>query len=308
MASLARRCEGWKSWCVRLAPVPVLLMLAVPVGSFLAGCGEAANQVGCLRQTRLGSAAYRIRNGTCVQSGFENVVRLAIATNLGTFLCTGTLIAPNVVVSAGHCVNPAASIPSFTVSQIQVDMPRANVGALVTHYTFTGGGQGQPLDSTADWSVLRLDRNLTPAPANLAAQYPVVGQEMIALGYGFDGNGADGNGNAGDLLSGLVVVDFPGSSSKNIRTVAAVQPITSPNSQDTCAGDSGGPIFAVNSTSVIVGLLSGGNYIGSDTCKNSADSYWTPVNRVRTDIGIRKAEAESLQNTDPAPPGWTKVP
>jgi hypothetical protein len=308
MPSPARSCNRWKAFVFRLLPVPVLVVLALPIGSFVAGCGSASSQVGCLRETRIGTATHRIRNGTCVTSGFENVVRLTIVTNRGTFLCTGTLIAPNVVISAGHCVNPLASSPSFVISQIQVEIPRLNASALVTHYYFTGGSQGQPLDSTPDWSILRLDRNLAPDPAKLSAQDPELGQQMLALGYGFDGNAPDGNGKAGDLLLGLVRIDFIGSATKNIRTLAAVQPISDPKSQDTCAGDSGGPLVATNSTNVIVGVLSGGNYVGTDTCKNSADSYWTPVRHHRTEMLNRVAQAETLTNSSPPPDGWFSPP
>jgi secreted trypsin-like serine protease len=255
----------------------------------------------------VGSAAHRIRNGTCVTSGFENVVRLGIVTNVGTFLCSGTLIAANVVLSAGHCVNPASQSPPMSVSQIVVDQPNTKVGAFVTHYAFTGGAKSQSIVSTVDMSVLRLDRNFAATPATIAAQDPAVGQQMIALGYGFDGNAADGDGNSGDLLSGLVVIDFPGSSSKNIRTIAAVQPISEPNSQDTCGGDSGGPLFATNATNTVVGMLSGGNYVGIDTCKNSADSYWTPARWNSTQINNWKNTAQGLSNGDPAPIGWTKL-
>lgn len=287
----------------------VLAISAVPMASFLAGCDSSSSQVGCLHSTSVRAAEFRIRNGTCATVGeYDSVVRIGIAVaGGGTYLCSGTLIAPNVVLSAGHCVNPAAATPPFTVTQVQVDIPNLNVGAYVTHYTFTGGASGEPLDSTVDVSVLRLDRNLSPTPATLAAQDPAVGQDMVALGYGYDGTGTDGNGNLGDLLFGSVVIDFQGSSSKNVHTLAKVQPISDPASQDTCAGDSGGPLFAMNARNVVVGVLSGGNYVGFDSCKNSADSYWTPVRWNATTINNWKTIALGLQNTDAAPSGWTKL-
>lgn len=232
-------------------------------------------------------ADFRIKNGTPVKLGdCSHVVRLDIRFADGAeSVCSGTLLGAassspvTTVLTAAHCVTPQRP-RSITVSQ-----PALNVSTTASHYRAFGGNPGLHLDRDLDLAVVYL-RGPLPGTraARLATQPATKGMEMIAMGYGYDARGTDGNGNLGSLLAGWVRVDIPGGPNQNVRTLPSVQPPNDPRSQETCAGDSGGPLVAANDVETVYGVLSGGNYRGFPSCRNSADSYWQPLPQRRAYI------------------------
>lgn len=245
-------------------------------------------------------AGFRIKNGTEVRAGDCSwVVRLDISYPSGArSLCSGTLLVNElstppadpppenpprpkvpVVLTAAHCVTPQ---PPRSIS---VSQPGLGVSASASHFRAYGGNPGLLVESSKDVAIVYLRTVLQGAATATLATEPTLpkGTDVIAMGYGYDAQGADGNGNLGNLLAGWVTVDIPAATDRNLRTLPKFN-FDDPRSQDSCAGDSGGPLVDAKDAKKIYGLLSGGGYRGFPSCKNSSDSYWQYVPQRRADI------------------------
>ena len=196
--------------------------------------------------------------------------------------CSGSLIAPDVVLSARHCdvfvgdevyVGDDSANPDFTARVTEVELPAG-----------FGGGFFDLLDG-GDVSILRLDSEVSEdlaTPLRLTSQtdelvgetftlvgYGIHGEAALPGGFNFDGtrwagqNVIDAYGEASNAFFGtgqnLFSADFddgsnfanmiPGSSSEPLEFEAAP-----------AQGDSGGPILVRSNTGeyLIAGVLSGG--------------------------------------------------
>jgi|GEM_PF-1051982 len=192
----------------------------------------------------VGSDTQPIINGR-LEEGFPGAV--AIGASIGPFTfaaCTGTLITPRIVLTAGHCGD---DYPIETI----VQLGRAFVGRsaeeaehalefsdfrLHPEYaelgTPEGGNRGRN-----DLSVLILAED---APAEIEPHWVnrrELGQddrdtEVVSVGYGADENGESGTKKSATLLVG------------NFDDVFILSNNASnPNNANICSGDSGGPMF-----------------------------------------------------------------
>ncbi len=152
-------------------------------------------------------------------------------------LCTGTLIHPRVVLSAGHCVKNQESNTDFTKNPGRVSIvkgPNAMAGVviaraekIVTHPTWTG----DLYSGTGDLSMLYLDKEITDLPIYPIRDFPLPKQndKGIIVGYGASATGGIGAGIHRKGDTSLLDIQLT-----NIET-------GSPS--NTCQGDSGGPLF-----------------------------------------------------------------
>jgi hypothetical protein len=171
----------------------------------------------------------------------------------GEGLCTGTLIAPNVVLTARHCVaitSESVACPSAS-AQVHSQRPPATLGIYVgddvVHSEFVAVGReilvpaGQTLCG-ADIALVLLDRNVAGvAPVPLRKKGVVRGEHVRAVGFGKRGD----NDAAGVKL---------------LRDHVAVLDVTRAEFQvgeATCQGDSGGPALD-SATGELVGVVSRG--------------------------------------------------
>jgi len=211
--------------------------------------------------------------------------------------CTGTLIAPNLVISARHCGIGAGTLirfgdnsnsPNFTVTVQSSILP---------------DGNGSLLDG-GDVSIHILNSSV---PANIAEPMRLIDETndlegMIAatLGYGYNGLGSSGHGFSADgrRWGGENIIDAYGSpansSGSNIISTdfdngtGGANTIPSSSSAPlefeatTAPGDSGGPVLVqFGGEWVIAGVLSGGT---TSTSVYGDISWWTGTAIYRDEI------------------------
>ncbi len=254
----------------RLAPLSLLAL------SSLAACGHAGFEEagGEAAAAELDSVEQAMIGGEPSDESFSGVVFLETAQSAGEGLaCTGTLIAPNLLVTALHCVTTQplgyfSCLPDGTLSSTSgvADstlgplVPPGNVkvyaGSPVAYgepaavgKRLFGTGSTQPCQ--ADLALVLLDRDLDLPTVPVRLDKMAAWRENVSvLGYGQTDND--------DLVSmrlirQVEVVDVgPASTSEPTRTAA---PRTFRVGVGPCKGDSGGPALAQD-TRALLGVFS----------------------------------------------------
>jgi secreted trypsin-like serine protease len=169
--------------------------------------------------------------------------------------CTGTAIARNLVLTAGHCIEPdttykvvefdAARQPQLLDVREVARHPQFDLKTLFAHR------------ATADVALLKMSRPL-PAdviPATLGIAAPQVGETLTVVGYGV---AIRGDGRSGGTLRAarLNVTGKPGN--LQIRLVDLATGGTRAG-MGACTGDSGAPVFAGTALIGVVSWSTGPN-------------------------------------------------
>lgn len=248
------------------------------------------------------SARLPVLNGEAPGAEDNSVVSIeAVDSNKTIWSCSGTLVAPNLVLTARHCVS------NFSVELFTCDSqgnlasgPGGKLGALdkpsdisirsgadVFGKVIAHGKDIIAADTNTichnDIAMVILDRTLTDLPiAQIRLFDGVVPRDTIRVaGYGI--NGATSGTGTGVKYSrgGLLVARVGTSSYRPVgddippRTFTIEQPVE-------CPGDSGGPAFSED-TNAVVGVFS--QFTGTCTSPNTTD-YYTEVAPFRDDVII----------------------
>jgi secreted trypsin-like serine protease len=213
----------------------------------------------------LPAPAYAVVGGKAVQSGAYPFV-VAVGDTAGAY-CGGTLIAPNVVVTAAHCITGRPTALQHLRVLVGASSVRADLATADGVHVFgVTGVYVHPKFSEQtmhyDAALLTLDHPAagvrTPA---LAGASPPAGSTVSAAGWGVTQE--DGRTLSNRLRSVVLKV---GASSACNHGSAAVGEYFAPSmmcagnpGRDTCSGDSGGPLVSSsNGHSVLVGITSFG--------------------------------------------------
>ncbi len=178
---------------------------------------------------------------------WRGVVGLGAA---GMTMCTGTLIDPQVVLTAGHCVKyggpfDLSAMPNLLsiVGGAEAGRTLARGQKIVIHPTWEGS-----LDQGAtDLALIKLNKQVTEVPHYRLRDFPLpqAGDPAFLVGYGSTESGGGGTQYMGDTA--LLSV------TPNLLETGG------PGTANSCPGDSGGPVFTKqNDEWVLNGVVSFG--------------------------------------------------
>ena len=190
------------------------------------------------------------------------------------FQCTGTLISPDTVLTAGHC----SSVTGGHGLASPASYPAPAISVRIGHHQNSSGGELVPvsrvimqpnyigLGATSDISLLKLSRNSTKTPVKVAGAADTglwtAGTTETIVGWGVTEEGGD----SPDILQeARVPIVADSTCDSNYSNTGGIDERTEicagfpQGGVDTCQGDSGGPMFGGTGTGMrVVGSTSWG--------------------------------------------------
>jgi hypothetical protein len=253
----------------------------------------------CVTLSVLVSPAKAISGGSPINSGTSNVVAV-VSTNS---VCSGALLSPRVVVTAGHCVvnkdtgllikdlyvSPPG-LPIFSSPTINVDDSWAPVDQVRISSNFENTSKVDP----DDIAFLSLKKSLTlPFPVFIAS--PSFTEDLLArrstvriFGYGSTSNSSS---SFGDVAQRAEVNLVQRLSSRPTEVWLSSE------SAGLCRGDSGGPVVVNNvSGTYVIGVLTGSLLDPTGSCarKQSDGKFYASATLLSGYANLAFEVAQSL--------------
>jgi hypothetical protein len=246
------------------------LLLPLFASFALAACGQPMDGLEG-DDGSFGSLSQPIVNGTLSEEADNAAVFIHV---LPDHICSATLIAPNLIATALHCITDS-SANSFTCNSdgtlsedsqnagagrmgelldpeglsVRVGPDSVNAEPAAWGIESIGTGSGQICRN--DIAFVVLDRNVDAPVAKVRLDYGVrTGDRVRVMGYGAREDGRNGQRY---VREGVRVVDV-GPASDNATSVSAA-PKTFVVTEGPCQGDSGGPAIS-EETGALVGVYS----------------------------------------------------
>jgi len=187
--------------------------------------------VACSSNEDASSASQPIIGGT-PDSGDSSVVLIGG----GGVWCTGTLVAPNVVLTAAHCITAKTSFVYFGPQYL------GDAGGSTTGVSQAYQHPDYATNKSVDIGIVVLSSSSAITPSAFASTAPTVSENVHVVGFG-------DTASPSEPMFTKMQIDVP------ISAVASDYFNTGPA---ICSGDSGGPAFAtVNNQQLIAGVVSG---------------------------------------------------
>jgi len=199
------------------------------------------------------SSGLPILNGSACSTDRSSVLLMNLRTSdeLGLGACSGTLIAPRVILTAAHCLDEGVGIVRVWLGSGAEII--TTTFALYPGYAFNQSGFDVGVVFMAD----DIPRNPVPI---LTSRDGAVGETAIIAGWGRDQN------NSSHILRA-------GSTRISALSNGFLETLYAPPSSSVCAGDSGGPILLSEGGAwVVAGITSA---TSNNVCNEGTNFYQT---------------------------------
>jgi hypothetical protein len=197
--------------------------------------------------------------GATLATDGGSTVALRIERPSGNVVCTGTLVAPSVVLTAAHCIEDQTRVRVLT-GQLDrsVTPPPADDFVATRVRESRDFEKGSKTTKPNDLAFIDLGRNATRPVAGIQAKRPKAGSTGFSRGYGTTDETADGKvpeGAASPLLR-EATVGIVACGKSDYADVFCSKFTSSTPDAGPCRGDSGGPLLTA-SQGKLVGVYSG---------------------------------------------------